>query len=422
MLSRFRRDDALVLSAAALLAVAIPLGVVSCDKVPLLAPTGTVITLLASSETAPLNSSIDIIATAIENGQASSGGGTTAAAPTTRTGAGTPVQNGTVITFTTTIGRIEPSDARTHNGQVTVKLITSGQSGTATVTAYSGGASTNVQVRVGAAAVDHVLLTASPQTLGPSGGNATISARVEDVSGAGVAGVSVTFTADAGSLSPPTATTDGNGVATTTLSTSARSTVTANIAGKTATVIVGLNPRTGVTLAGPTTPVAAGVPASFTVGVAATSNIRDVTVDFGDGQQQSLGALSGSTTVQHTYGSSGSFSVKATALDASGFSEQVATSVTILPAQPPAVTISVSNPNPSIGETVILTATASGATSTILSYQWNLGANAVPPTAETTGNQLTVSYTATGTKIVTVTVVQAAGPTGNGQTAIVVKP
>jgi hypothetical protein len=332
------------------------------------------------------------------------------------------VQNGTVITFTTTIGRIEPSDARTHNGQVTVKLITSGQSGTATVTAYSGGASTNMQVRVGAAAVDHVLLTASPQTLGPSGGNSTISARVEDVSGAGVAGVSVTFTADAGSLSPPTATTDGNGVATTTLSTSQRSTVTANIAGKIATVIVGLNPRTGVTLAGPTTPVAAGVPASFTVGVAATSNIRDVTVDFGDGQQQSLGALSGSTTVQHTYGTSGSFSVKATALDASGFTEQVATSVTILPAQPPAVTISVSNPNPSIGETVILTATASGATSTILSYQWNLGANAVPPTAETTGNQLTVSYTATGTKIVTVTVVQAAGPTGNGQTAIVVKP
>ena len=76
--------------------------------------------------------------------------------------------------------------------------------------------------------------------------------------------------------------------------------------------------------------------------------------------------------------------------------------MTILPAQPPAVTISVSNTNPSVGETVILTATASGATSTILSYQWNLGANAVPPTAETTGNQLTVSYTATGTKIITV--------------------
>jgi hypothetical protein len=420
MLAYFRRDDALVASAVVLLAVAIPLGVVSCDKVPLLAPTGTVLTLLASADTAQLNSSVDIIATAIENGQASSGTGTGTGTTETRTGAGTPVQNGTVISFTTTIGQIEPVEARTHNGQVTVKLITTGQSGVATVTAYSGGASTNIRINVGSAAVDHVLLTASPQTLGPSGGTSTVNARVENVAGAAVPGVAVTFTTDAGSLSPTTATTNSDGVATTTLTTSQRATITANIAGKTATVVVGLNPRTGVTLAGPTTPVAAGVPASFTVGVSATANIRGVTLDFGDGSSQQLGALSGSTTVQHTYNTSGSFTVTATASDASGFSEQVATSVTILPAQPPAVTISVSNPNPAVGETVILTATASGATSTILSYQWNLGANAVPPTAQTTGNQLTVSYTATGTKIITVTVVQAAGPTGNGQTAVVV--
>ena len=86
MLAHFRRDDALVLSAAVLLAIAIPLGVVSCDKVPLLAPTGTVITLLATSDTAELNSSLDIIATAIENGQASSGTGTGAAPPPRRRG------------------------------------------------------------------------------------------------------------------------------------------------------------------------------------------------------------------------------------------------------------------------------------------------------------------------------------------------
>jgi hypothetical protein len=330
------------------------------------------------------------------------------------------VQNGTVITFTTTIGRIEPTEARTHNGQVSVKLMTAGQSGTATITAYSGGASTNLQIRVGAAAVDHVLLTANPQTLGPSGGTSTINARVEDVSGAGVPGVPVTFTTDAGSLSPPTASTDSNGTATTTLSTSQRATVTANVAGKTATVVIGLNPRTGITLTGPTTAIAAGVPASFTVGVSATANIRNVNVDFGDGTSQPLGALSGSTTVQHTYNSAGSFTVTATATDASGFSEQVATSITILPAQPPAVTISASNPSPAIGETIILTATAAGATSTILSYQWNLGAGASPATAQTTGNQLTVSYGTTGTKIITVTVVQASGPTGNGQTAVVV--
>ena len=55
--------------------------------------------------------------------------------------------------------------------------------------------------------------------------------------------------------------------------------MSANVAGKTADVSVGLNPRTGVTIAAPTTPVSAGQPATFTVGVGSTANIRDVTVD-----------------------------------------------------------------------------------------------------------------------------------------------
>jgi hypothetical protein len=418
MLTHLRRDDILMTAAAVLLAVAIPLGVTSCDKVPLLAPTGTVITLLAGSEIVALNSSVDIIATAIENGQASSGTGTGTTAATGRTGAGTPVQNGTVINFTTTIGRIEPSEARTHNGQVTVQLITSGQSGTATVTAYSGGASNTVQVKVGSAAVDHVLVSASPQTLGPSGGNSTISARVEDASGSGVPGIPVTFTADAGSLNPPSATTDSSGVATTILTTSQKATVTANVAGKTANVAVNLNPRTGVTITGPTTSVSAGLPASFTVGISATANIRNVTVDFGDGQTKSLGAISGSTPVQHTYLDSGTFDVEATAVDATGFSEQVSTSVTILPAQPPGVIITASNPNPSVNEIFTLTVTVSGATSTIQAYQWDFGDGT---TAQTTGGQITKSYPSVGTRVIRVTVVQAIGPIGQGQIAVNVR-
>ena len=115
MLTRFRRDDIVLGAAVVLLAVAIPLGVVSCDKVPLLAPTGTVITLIPTSNTLSLNSEIGIVATVIENGAAAgSGTGTTS-----RSGAGTPVQNGTVITFTTTVGRVEPAEARTHKNPPT---------------------------------------------------------------------------------------------------------------------------------------------------------------------------------------------------------------------------------------------------------------------------------------------------------------
>ena len=146
-------------------------------------------------------------------------------------------------------------------------------------------------------------------------------------------------------------------------------------------------------------------------------------MDFGDGAQRSLGAISGSTTIQHTATARrATFTVSATATEASGFTEQVSTAVTILPGQPPAVIITASNTNPSVGETVIFTATVSGATSTVLRYEWNFGNGAVPATAETTGNRATASYLNTGTKIITVRVVQATGPSGDGQTAIVVKP
>jgi hypothetical protein len=114
--------------------------------------------------------------------------------------------------------------------------------------------------------------------------------------------------------------------------------------------------------------------------------------------------------------------VSATAIEASGFTETVSTAITILPGQPPAVIITASNTNPSVGETVIFTATVSGATSTVLRYEWNFGNGAVPASAETTGNRATATYLNTGTKIITVRVVQATGPSGDGQTAIVVKP
>ena len=123
--------------------------------------------------------------------------------------------------------------------------------------------------------------------------------------------------------------------------------VTANVAGKTVEVTVNLNPRTGLTLAGPTTPVSAGVPATFTVGVAATANIRDVTIDFGDGESQSLGAISASTTIQHTYSRRALTRSEPPPRKPAVSPNRSSTSITILPGQPPAVTITASNNNPS---------------------------------------------------------------------------
>ena len=413
----------------------------ACDKMPLLAPGGTVITIFPASTTVALNGEVEIVATVIENGTTQTpqtpangngtgtgnggtgtGTGTTTTTTTSTSGAGTPVQNGTLVTFTTTIGRIEPSEARTNNGQVRVRFLAGGQSGTATITAFSGGASGKIEnLRVGAAAIERVILTANPQTLPPSGGTSEIQARVEDASGGAIPGVPVSFLADAGTLNPPSANTDSAGVARTQLTTSRVTKVTANVGGKTAEVTIALNPRTGISITGPTTSVSAGLPATFTVNVATAApapNIRDVTVDFGDGDRQSLGSISGQTTVQHTYDEPGTFIVRATATEASGFTEQVSTSVTILPAQPPGVIIT-TNQRPSVNQIITLTATVTGATSTIQAFQWDFGDGT---TRTTTGPQVTKAYATPGTKVVSLTVIQAVGPSGQTQITVDVQP
>src|SRR3954453_22558090 len=120
----------------------------ACDKVPLLAPTGSVISLFPAANSVPVNGSIEIVVTVIENGVAATptttpttgGTGTTGGTTTptettttttttTRAGAGTPVQNGTLVSFTTTLGTIEPREARTQNGEVRVRFNALSQSG-----------------------------------------------------------------------------------------------------------------------------------------------------------------------------------------------------------------------------------------------------------------------------------------------------
>ena len=432
MLAQFMNRSPIARTAFLLAAISLVSFSSACDKVPLTAPSGTVISLFPTANNVPLGGEIEIVATAIEQGSTSStpttpttpttpGTPTTPTTPTStsNTGAGTPVHNGTVITFTTTLGRVEPAEARTHNGQVRVRLIAGSQSGIATVTAFSGGASGKIEnLRVGSAAVERVLLSASPQTLGAGGGTSVITARVEDVSGAGVPNVPVTFTADVGSLSASTANTDANGTASVSMNTTRQAVVTANVAGKTATVTVQLNPRTGLTLTAPTTTITALQPASFTVAVTATANIREVRVAWGDGSSQSLGALAGTTTVSHIYQEPSTYTVSATATDASGFTETVSTSVTVLPAQPPSVIVSATPSTAVVNQTVIIRAQVQGNTSAIIRYEWSFDSGAEPPFATTTGNQVTVFWRTTGSKIVFVRAFQAAGPSGDGFGAV----
>jgi len=311
---------------------------VACDQLPLLAPTGSTVVLNTDQVTLVSNGTAQITATVLE-------------------ASGTPVQNGTLVTFTTTVGQFDLREARTRNGSATVRLNAAGASGVARITASSGGATSEaIEISVGAAAVDTIALSASPATVSPTGGTVTLVATARGAGGQGLSGVPVTFSATAGTVSPTTAVTNTAGEATTTLTTTQATTVTARAGTKESTAMIALRPASALTVtsspANPTTHTAV----TFTVAPATGAIVRDVTLDFGDGQSANLGTLTGSVTHAHVYTSAGTFAVRVSGTDVSG--DPVVGGTTII-VNPSGLTVSAS-PNPVVaGSSTSITITPS---------------------------------------------------------------
>lgn len=392
-----------VLVAMALTAMA-PLGS-ACDKVPLTAPTQSTITLLAAASSVPVNGSTDIIATVVEE-------------------AGTPVQNGTVVSFTTTLGRIEPAEARTQNGKVTVKLTADGRSGTATVTAFSGGAtSAALDLPIGSAAASAVILRAEPARVSSAVGMTTIVALVRDAAGNAVAGASVAFSATAGQLSAGAASTDAAGEARTTLTTSRETTVTASVGAATSTLTVGIDQAPSVSIVvSPSAPIEDQT-VTFSLTVAPSANalpIASARIEFGDGSSRDLGALPvGTTPVAHVYRNDGTFTVTVTLTDTAGTISTQRAVVVVSEAAPIAVILSYTPAAPLVNEVVTFTAvTTVPAGVAIERYEWSFGDGT---SSVTTGNQRTKIYTSAGTRKVRVTAFGTNGATGRGEADIVVQ-
>lgn len=296
----------------------------ACDKAPLLAPGGTVIFLNATSTSTAPTGTVDIVAVLLEQGTTSTPDSGTSS---TTAGAGTPVHNGTLVSFTSTIGRVEPAEARTENGSVKVRFIGDGRSGAAKILAYSGGARSEMTINVGAAAAERVLVSAT--AIGSSGGTSTVRATVEDTSGNPLPGVTVQFSTTKGSLSSSTAPTDTNGVATVTLTTTTEATVTATVGTKSATATVTPAAKSGLSITAPAT-LTASSPAQFTFSVPANAGVQNVSVNWGDGRTQNLGAISGSFPVSHTYETGGQYNVSAFATMNDGSSESpITTTVSV---------------------------------------------------------------------------------------------
>ncbi len=198
-----------------LAAVILSLLVAACEKVPLLAPSGSTITLTASTNALASNGSPDIIAQVFE-------------------GSGTPPHSGTHVTFTTTLGTIEPTEPVSNvSGRVVVKFLAGRVHGTETITASSGGGSTGadgaVTIAVGSDGVGRITLTANPTTISANGRLSTVTANVVDINGNSLPLVPVSFATSAGVLSSAVVNTDAIGFAQTILSTSVQATVTGTV-------------------------------------------------------------------------------------------------------------------------------------------------------------------------------------------------
>ena len=105
-----------------------------CDRPPLFAPTGSTIILVAERPVIVLGEETLVTATVIEP-------------------ANTPVQDGTSVTFSTNLGSLDPQEATTQDGHVSVRLIAGDVVGVASVTAFSGNTiSTPITIAIGASA------------------------------------------------------------------------------------------------------------------------------------------------------------------------------------------------------------------------------------------------------------------------------
>ena len=183
----------------------------TCNQALMVAPPGSTITLIANPKFIAAHGDVSVISGLVLKAT------------------GQPADDGTVVQFFTDLGHVD-EQGKTNDGVVRVNLVSDSRSGTATVTAVSGGdvtgspttttvavapppaplgfasamsvtgasavsatqTSSSVTVMIGSALPDHVLLTANPPRI-TTGTSTTLLAQVFDANGNPVANVPVVF-------------------------------------------------------------------------------------------------------------------------------------------------------------------------------------------------------------------------------------
>jgi PKD domain len=387
-----------------------------CDKVPLLAPSLSTITLSTSNSIVQSNGTAQVSAVVIEQ-------------------SGTPVQNGTTVTFTTTLGTLSPVEARTTNGMATTQFSANGQSGIAEIRASSGGAkpadtaNPGLKLTVGGAAAGRIVLAANPSRVPSSGGSSQITATVTDTNGNTLSAVGVSFSTDAGTLSSTFAPTSSSGTAVVTLTTTRDATVTGSVgsvttgAGGTGSsvsgtikVTVSVVPQIGFGATTPTAPTAGqtvSIPLTVTIPTGADP-LQNININYGDGRSQDFPNQNSNTIAQHVYTSDGVYTVTATGTTTGGDRTSATTQISISPRT--ALNVVIAPTTATTTASVTFTATVTPA-SNLRNFTWDFGDGTVQTT---TSNSLSHRYSSPGTFTIHVTVTTTDGNTGDGYAQVVV--
>ena len=104
-----------------LLLILASLAVATCESSPLVAPIASTISIFAGTTTLRPGESTIVEALVVEE-------------------AGTLVHDGTVVTFSATLGKVDPEEAKTTDGVARTTFTAGSTAGTALVVANSGGA------------------------------------------------------------------------------------------------------------------------------------------------------------------------------------------------------------------------------------------------------------------------------------------
>jgi hypothetical protein len=202
----------------------VQLAMVACDRMPLTATPDSTVRVTSGALVLPTGGSTEVTAFVAESG-------------------GTPVQNGTVVRFTTTLGRVDPVEAQTRNGMAATTFLAGDIAGEAEIKASSGGgvkadSPNSVKISIGAAAITSLTLRANPGSVPARGGTSQILATVLGAGGRALSGIQVNFATSRGTLSSTGGVSDSAGEVRTALTTDRETTVTATAGAQTATVTV----------------------------------------------------------------------------------------------------------------------------------------------------------------------------------------